>query len=248
MQRVRRLAHEHEVGVWANKGGGGEKVSVARSHSCKVRVRRGASFFLRIEARRLERRAARVPFESWPTMVFAGVAPPSFARPPLRILWTMSDTCSARSKGRESLNTWPSMISCFFKETNNWGRGGRGARGDERCASARAYRQASRPRVLQNLVTRVLDRALLERAGALAFADLFAHLSPLDRPWYGSHPGWESRRTNRKCTWCPRRARAENTRTAAETPFHAPSVSRSARRGAFPRVDGCARARSRPAS
>ena len=136
----------------------------------------------------------------------------------------------------------------LLQETNNWGRGGRGARGDERCASARAYRQASRPRVLQNLVTRVLDRALLERAGALAFADLFAHLSTLDRPWYGSHPGWESRRTNRKCTLCPRKARAENSLTAAETPFHAPSVSRSARRGAFPRVDGCARARSRPAS
>jgi hypothetical protein len=45
MQRVRRLAHEHEVCVWANKGGGGEKVSVARWHSCKVRC--GASFFFK---------------------------------------------------------------------------------------------------------------------------------------------------------------------------------------------------------
>ena len=43
-------------------------------------------------------RAAGLPFESCPTMVLAGVAPPSLARPLSRMRVTMSVTCDARKK------------------------------------------------------------------------------------------------------------------------------------------------------
>jgi hypothetical protein len=52
------------------------------------------------------RRRARVPLESCPTIVFAGVLPPSFARPPSRMWCTISATwCAGREGGREENST-----------------------------------------------------------------------------------------------------------------------------------------------
>ena len=83
------------------------------------------------------------------------------------------DLCHlVRGEGRggrvRKLNTFTRRLLEFVK---------RGARGGV-CARSRrpkTYRQTPWPGVFQNLVTRVLDRPLLERSGALVVAHLLAH-------------------------------------------------------------------------
>ena len=120
------------------------------------------------------RRNARVPLESCPTIVFAGVAPPSFASPPSRMWCTISVTCRAKEGTEgEGKKTQHHASGRRFLNSAGVSRAGEGSRAREK--DARTYRQPPRAGVLEDFVARVLDRPLLERGGSLAVPHVLAH-------------------------------------------------------------------------
>ena len=74
-------------------------------HFVAKRSKRGGGgifffFFFLVIGKGKEKKEVRAPFDSCPTMVFAGVDPPSLARPLSRIRWTISVTCGGGVKKR----------------------------------------------------------------------------------------------------------------------------------------------------
>ena len=97
------------------------------------------------------------------TIVFAGVAPPSFASPPSRMWCTISVTCRAKEgtagKGRKTQH------HASGRRFLNLGGGvARAGKASARAGKGRAdVPSAPRAGVLEDFVARVLDRPLLER-------------------------------------------------------------------------------------